>query len=153
MKKLILLSLIIFFGSSCFAQLPDLIGSKATINELKGAYGDYNVDDGNLLNVRSGNQEDNIYLNASISGNSFDYKFILSSNNNGIVNRIMYYYDNIEEGNFNFLKSTIIKVHKAQYQNTNGDVSIYTSSVLGIRRNILFGRKRNGSAIVTFSLQ
>lgn len=152
MKKLILLSLIFFFGSSCFAQLPDLIGLKATIKELKSAYRNYDVEEGQLLDVRSQNQEDNIYLSSSITGNSLDYEFVLSSNNNGIVTSIHYYYDNIGEANFNFLKSTIIKLHSAQYQNTKGDISVYTSSVLGIKRDILFVRKTNGRAIVSFLL-
>jgi hypothetical protein len=152
MKKIILLSLICLIDFACFAQLPDLIGEKASIKQLKSSYGSYNVEEGRLLDVGSYNDEDNIYLDATISGSSLDYKFSVTSNSNGVVTNILYLYDNIQESNFNYLKNTIIKVHNAQYLRTDSGISVYTSTISGLKRYILFIRKTDGKAIVSFKL-
>lgn len=152
MKKLIALSLFCLINLACFAQLPDLVGEKASIKQLKSSYGSYTVEEGKLLDVGSYNEEDNIYLNASISGSSMDYEFILTSNSNGVVKSIMYLYDNLEEKYFSYLKETIIKVHNAQYQKNENGVTSYTATILGIKRYIRFVRNSNGKAIISFNL-
>ncbi len=126
MKKYISTLLFICTYSISYGQLPNLIGEKATVKIINNAYDDYQVKSGRLLDVGSYNSDDNIYLNAEISVKSFMYDCTLNSNNNGVVNYILYTNKNLSESNFKFLKETVIKVHSASYYTSSSGYSIYT---------------------------
>lgn len=152
MKKLFFITVAFLINIASFAQLPDLIGEKASIKQLKSSYGQYEVEEGRLLDVRSYDEDDNIYINASIIGSNFEYDFSLTTDRNGIVTNIMYLYDNINETHFNFLKETVVKVHRAQFVRKENGISVYTATLFGIKRNLIFVRNPNGKAIVSFKL-
>lgn len=152
MKKLISISIIFLIGLSCAAQLPDLVGEKATIKQLKSSYRSYSIESGRVLDVRTYDDDDNIYLDAIITGSSLDYEFRLTSNSNGVVTIITYIYDNIQESSFNYLKDTIIKMHKAQFNSKSSGTTVYTSTHSGLKRYILFTRDINSNATITFKL-
>lgn len=153
MKNLIVLPILLVAFSSCFAQPPDLVGYKASIKQLEDSYGSYTVKEGHLLDVQSYNEKDNIYLNAKITGESLGSTFNLTTNSNGIVDFINYNYNSILEDHFNFLKETIIKLHKAKYYKVEDGVTIYVSELVGIKKYILFKRVSSGNADVALMLK
>lgn len=153
MKNLILVTILLVVSTTCFAQLPDLIGEKATIKQLESSYRKYIVEDGSLLDVGSYDDMDNIYLNATIRGTFLNSKFELTTNRNGIVELIYYAYDAIQKDHFDFLKNTIIKVHGAKYSGVKDNATVYISTLFGVTRYIFFERDIRGMAYVAFVLK
>lgn len=150
MKKFILLSILVGITSSCFAQLPNLAGHKATIKQLISSYGKYNVESGYLLDVGSWDENDNIYINSVISGSSMNYRFRVSSNSRGIITTAIYIYDSMQESHFNYLKETVINLNRAKYYASQNNIDLYESNLFNMTRYISFERQNNGKTYIGF---
>lgn len=150
MKKFILLAILVAITTSCFAQLPNLAGHKATIKQLISSYGKYNVESGYLLDVDSWDDNDNIYINSEISGSTMNFRFRISSNSRGIITTVIYIYDSMQEAHFNYLKETVIKMNRAKYYASQSNIDLYESNLLNMTRYISFEREINGKTYIGF---
>ena len=154
MKKFIVLSLICFISLATNATLPDLIGQKASFRNLE-AFNYYNTKStqynaGDKARYgRAVHTYDQYFPNALITGHYNSQKFTLTSDENGLVTNITYTFDSTKE-DFDLRRERILNLYDSNLLSTKDDTSIYTATMSGITRFIVFTHKPDGKSVVAF---